>query len=122
MVHMNQNKVMSEKLGLLGLMGMGVDTNAGDMNMNGHGFAFGGNIALHAQFNEKWSAGLTYRAPMSLKVNGKARWGNPMTAGLTSAALNNITDPLMGAGHAMATATNKNKVRGTIHLPDSYLL
>ena len=90
--------------------------DAGDMNLNGHGFAFGANIALHAKFNEQWSAGLTYRAPMSLKVQGKARWDNAaygylgvqgMPAGLPGAMLNRGT-------HL------KNKVRGTIHLPDSF--
>ena len=84
----------------------------GDMNLNGHGFAFGGNIALHAQFNEQWSAGITYRAPMSLKVNGKARWDNPLAAGLQKYGLD--------FQRAMTVTSKKNKVRGTIHLPDSF--
>ena len=86
----------------------------GDMNLNGHGFAFGGNIALHAQFNDKWSAGLTYRAPMSLKVQGKARWDNinALAASANPAALRTVlTAP---------QTSLKNKVRGTIHLPDSF--
>ena len=122
--NMGQNDVMREKLGSAvasaPALGFGsVDPDAGDMNMNGHGFAFGGNIALHAQFNDQWSAGITYRAPMSLKVNGKARWDNPMTAGLTSASLNNL-DVLPALRHANSAQTHKNKVRGTIHLPDSF--
>lgn len=86
----------------------------GDMNLNGHGFAFGGNVALHAKFNEKWSAGITYRAPMSLKVQGKARWDNinALAASANPAALPSV----LGAPQASL----KNKVRGTIHLPDSF--
>ena len=86
--------------------------SAGDMNLNGHGFAFGGNIALHAQLNDQWAVGLTYRAPMSLKVNGKARWDNAIVPGLNFAG-----DPTkFGIGSL------KNKVRGTIHLPDSFAM
>jgi len=79
--------------------------NPGDMNLNGHGFAFGGNIALHAQLNDQWSVGLTYRAPMSLKVQGKQRWDNMFA-------------PV--AGGYSKLPTSQNKVRGTIHLPDSF--
>ena len=82
----------------------------GDMNLNGHGFAFGGNLALHVQLNDQWSAGLTYRAPMSLKVQGKARWDSKHSAGIA------FQDPtLIGQPGSL-----KNKVRGTIHLPDSF--
>jgi len=97
-------------------------SGAGDMNLNGHGFAFGGNIALHAQFNDQWSAGLTYRAPMSLKVNGKARWDNPMTAGAVKGVNTFKTmDPMLAAARgAMTMPYSKSKVRGTIHLPDSF--
>lgn len=77
----------------------------GDASINGHGFAFGGNIALHAQLNDQWSMGLTYRAPMSLKVNGKARWDNPMVPASI------FKNP--------AAATAQNRLRGTLHLPDS---
>ena len=93
----------------------------GDMNLNGHGFAFGGNIALHAQFNEQWSAGLTYRAPMSLKVQGKARWDNAMHGYAAAGNMTKVTE-LMGAQmtYNQAPGSLKNKVRGTIHLPDSF--
>ena len=73
----------------------------GDMNMNGHGFAFGGNVSLHAQLNDQWAVGLMYRAPMSIKVQGKQRWDAPLVA--------------LGANPGL-----KNKVRGTLHLPDSF--
>lgn len=69
----------------------------GDVNINGHGVSFGGNLALHVQPNEQWALGLAYRAPMSLKVSGKARWDNPRA----------------GRGYA------SNRLRGTMHLPDS---
>ncbi len=82
----------------------------GDMNLNGQGFAFGGNISLHAQLNDQWAVGLTYRAPMSLKVQGKARWDSKHSADV---AFQNPT--LMYQPGSL-----KNKVRGTIHLPDSF--
>jgi len=92
---------------------------SGDMNLNGHGFAFGGNIALHAQFNEQWSAGITYRAPMSLKVNGKARWDSAGTAvGVMTNLGANINPSVYPAVQNQQGL--KNKVRGTIHLPDSF--
>lgn len=69
----------------------------GDVNINGHGVSFGGNLALHVQPNAQWALGLTYRAPMSLKVSGKARWDNR----------------LAGKGYT------SNRLRGTMHLPDA---
>ena len=83
----------------------GLMSELGDMNLNGHGFAFGGNISLHAQLNDQWAVGFMYRAPMSLKVQGKQRWDSPMA-------------PMGSYG----VATRKNKVRGTIHLPDSFAM
>ena len=88
---------------------------AGDMNMNGHGFAFGGNVSLHAQLNDQWSMGFMYRAPMSLKVNGKARWDFGMASALLPGA--NVNGIYAATG---GTGSLKNKVRGTIHLPDSF--
>ena len=110
---MQMRKNLTATLGSQGI------PNGGDVNINGHGFAFGGNIALHAQFNEQWSAGLTYRAPMSLKVQGRARWDNMLASaasGMTHgvpgfAAMNGLNPNLM---------VNKHKLRGTIHLPDSF--
>ena len=80
-----------------------------DTNINGHGFAFGGNISLHAQLNDQWSVGLMYRAPMSLKVDGKARWDSDMMAAANGLLSYTPTEKAL-----------KNKVRGTIHLPDSF--
>ena len=121
---MQMRKNMGAGLGGFALAsGLGVSPEVlGDMNLNGHGFAFGGNIALHLQLNDQWSAGLTYRAPMSLKVNGKARWDNAFTAlgvgsNLDGAAPNpNFVVATMGGKITSA----QNKVRGTIHLPDSF--
>ena len=38
-----------------------------------NGRSFGYNLALHAKFNEQWSAGLTYRSHERMKFNGSAR-------------------------------------------------
>lgn len=78
----------------------------GDVNINGHGVSFGGNIALHARLNDQWSLGLTYRAPMSLKVSGKTRYDNQIGATATGQAL--------GLGKIQ-----NSRLRGTLHLPDS---
>ncbi len=87
-----------------------------DANINGHGFAFGGNIALHAQFNEQWSAGITYRSPMSLKVNGKARWDRGFwQAGAMLKGYGPSEASMYAAGQP-----SKNDLHGTIHLPDSF--
>ena len=80
-----------------------------DSNINGQGFAFGGNISLHAQLNDQWSVGLMYRAPMSLKVNGKARWDALL-----------YPDTPVTATQLTGAKGPQNKVRGTIHLPDSF--
>ncbi|MBQ3893150.1 MAG: outer membrane protein transport protein, partial [Mailhella sp.] len=99
-MQMNKNLGVNPMLGMFG---------AHDLNINGHGVSFGGSLAVHAKLNEQWSMGLTYRAPMSLKVQGKARYDaelgkNPMLASLspTLAAMQN------------------SKLRGTMHLPDSF--
>lgn len=79
----------------------------GDVSINGHGVSFGGNVALHARLNDQWSLGLTYRAPMSLKVSGKTRYDNQL--GKTN---------LVQAYPALHAIQN-SKLRGTLHLPDS---
>ena len=38
-----------------------------------NGRSFGYNLALHAKFNEQWSAGLTYRSHERMKFNGSCR-------------------------------------------------
>ena len=38
-----------------------------------NGRSFGYNLAVHAKFNEQWSAGLTYRSHERMKFNGSAR-------------------------------------------------
>ena len=73
----------------------------GDVNINGHGAAFGGNISLHAKLNDQWSFGLLYRTPMSLKVEGKTRYDNQIGRSPTFGDFRN------------------SKLRGTMHLPDS---
>lgn len=82
--------------------GAGLYGDPGDVSINGHGVSFGGNIALHARINDQWSLGLTYRAPMSLKVSGKTRYDNQIAQKYP----------------ALHTIQNSN-LRGTLHLPDS---
>ena len=79
----------------------------GDLNLNGHGVSFGGNVALHMRFNDQWSMGLTYRAPMSLKVSGKTRYDNQL--GKTP----------LGALSPDILMLQNSRLRGTLHLPDS---
>lgn len=46
----------------------------GDVRIHSeNGRSFGYNLALHAKFNEQWSAGLTYRSHERMKFNGRAR-------------------------------------------------
>ena len=78
----------------------------GDVSINGHGVSFGGNVALHARINDQWSLGLTYRAPMSLKVSGKTRYDNQI--GKTPIG------QLLGLSQIQ-----NSRLRGTLHLPDS---
>ncbi len=93
----------------------------GDMNMNGHGFAFGGHLSLHAQLNDKWSMGVMYRAPMSLRVNGKARWDTGFKAlGFAAAAPNETAIGAVMQNPNISRESLKHKVRGTIKLPDSF--
>ncbi|MBR3881270.1 MAG: outer membrane protein transport protein [Mailhella sp.] len=50
---------------------MGAQADIRIHSENGH--AFGYNLALHAKFNDQWSAGLTYRSHERLKFNGSSR-------------------------------------------------
>lgn len=49
-------------------------------DVTGDNIGFGGNIALHYQFNDQWSAGIGYRSPVKHKVEGEAKFtnSNPM--------------------------------------------
>jgi len=49
-------------------------SHVGDVRIHSeNGRSFGYNLALHAKFNEQWSAGLTYRSHERMKFNGSAR-------------------------------------------------
>ena len=51
-----------------------MDSHVGDVRVHSeNGRSFGYNLALHAKFNEQWSAGLTYRSHERMKFNGSAR-------------------------------------------------
>ncbi len=99
--NLNQNATLA---GASRMFGLG---DPGDLNLNGHGVSFGGNVALHMRFNDQWSMGLTYRAPMSLKVSGKTRYDNQL--GKTP----------LGALSPQIQMLQNSRLRGTLHLPDS---
>lgn len=99
--NLNQNATLA---GASRMFGLG---EPGDLNLNGHGVSFGGNVALHMRFNDQWSMGLTYRAPMSLKVSGKTRYDNQL--GKTP----------LGALSPQIQMLQNSRLRGTLHLPDS---
>jgi len=51
-----------------------LNKHVGDVRIHSeNGRSFGYNLALHAKFNEQWSAGLTYRSHERMKFNGSAR-------------------------------------------------
>jgi len=54
-----------------------------------NGRSFGYNLALHAKFNEHWSAGLTYRSHERMKFNGSLRVRGPLTGLLDSLGTRN---------------------------------
>lgn len=45
------------------------------------GYAVGANIAAHYKFDDEWSAGLTWRAPMEMATTGSADYRMPALAG-----------------------------------------
>lgn len=55
------------------LVGVPVADSADIRIHSENGRSFGYNLALHAKFNEQWSAGLTYRSHERMKFNGSAR-------------------------------------------------
>ena len=61
--------------------------HVGDVRVHSeNGHSFGYNLALHAKFNEHWSAGLTYRSHERMKFNGSARVRGGSTAEMLAAA------------------------------------
>jgi long-chain fatty acid transport protein len=48
-------------------------TGLGDISADTSGYAVGGNLAVHYEFDDQWSAGLTWRAPMHMTTEGKGR-------------------------------------------------
>jgi len=41
---------------------------------NTEGYAAGGNVSLHYDFNDQWSAGLIWRAPMKINTSGSGQY------------------------------------------------
>ena len=70
------------------MMGMRDSADIRIHSENGHSFGY--NLALHAKFNEKWSAGLTYRSHERMKFNGSSRVrGNTMGSLLLAGKMGN---------------------------------
>ena len=64
----------------------------GDLRIHSeNGRSFGYNLAVHAKFNEQWSAGLTYRSHERMKFNGsfRGRGQVPTVSGPIDASLMN---------------------------------
>ena len=77
-----------------------------------NGRSFGYNLALHAKFNEQWSAGLTYRSHERMKFNGSCRVrGNNNYYSYPIPAFNN-------APAVAATGLYNSRGKATIVLPD----
>ena len=55
-----------------------------DMKIQGNGWGLGAHFGLHLRFNEQWSLGLAYKSQMTLKVNGKAKFGTQTANALTA--------------------------------------
>ena len=68
-----------------------------------NGRSFGYNLALHAKFNERWSAGLTYRSHERMKFNGSCRVRG-----------DNLAEGFLGANNIFRNTRGK----ATIVLPD----
>jgi len=74
-----------------------VPSNADVRLHSENGRSFGYNLAIHAKFNEQWSAGLTYRSHERMKFKGKSRVRS--SGGMAEVLANNV----LGNGHGEAT-------------------
>ena len=85
----------------------------GDVRIHSeNGRSFGYNLALHAKFNEQWSAGLTYRSHERMKFNGSVRVRNVGEGfSLNGTAVNGTTA-------AMKNGLYNSRGKATIVLPD----
>ena len=69
-----------------GVQGVSPTSHVGDVRIHSeNGRSFGYNLAVHAKFNEQWSAGLTYRSHERMKFNGSARVRGEGISGIMSA-------------------------------------
>lgn len=87
-----------------------IGNHVGDVRIHSeNGRSFGYNLAVHAKFNEQWSAGLTYRSHERMKFNGSARVRDF-----------GATIPVVGTATNLAAAGGIGNTRGkaTIVLPD----
>ena len=85
--------------------------HVGDVRIHSeNGRSFGYNLALHAKFNEQWSAGLTYRSHERMKFNGSARVRGDGT--------NIMGMPISAEQLANAGGIGNSRGKATIVLPD----
>ena len=89
-----------------------LNKHVGDVRIHSeNGRSFGYNLALHAKFNEQWSAGLTYRSHERMKFNGSARVRG---GGVTIPRIGHISAEQM----AKAGGIGNTRGKATIVLPD----
>ncbi len=81
----------------------GLDRTDNDIFLEGSGVGFGYHLAVHAKFNEQWSAGLAYKSQVKQHITGTAEYARQNT--------NNL---IPGVPSGFDTSVN-----GTIYLPDS---
>jgi len=87
----------------LGMGGTSMHLDSADVRIHSeNGRSFGYNLAVHAKFNEQWSAGLTYRSHERMKFNGSAR----------------VRGGAMASGLAAASGIGNSRGKATIVLPD----
>ncbi|MBQ4615488.1 MAG: outer membrane protein transport protein [Mailhella sp.] len=99
---------------LYGPNGMGVD-HVGDVRVHSeNGRSFGYNLAVHAKFNEQWSAGLTYRSHERMKFNGSSRIRGGGANMMTPLGSLNIPAETLAAKGGLYNSRGK----ATIVLPD----
>ena len=89
--------------------------HVGDVRIHSeNGRSFGYNLALHAKFNEQWSAGLTYRSHERMKFNGSSRVRSHSATGFP--AIPGL--PADGKQLAAAGGLYNSRGKATIVLPD----
>jgi long-chain fatty acid transport protein len=86
----------------------------GDVRMHSEsGHSFGYNLALHALFNDSWSAGLTYRSKENMHLSGNVRFRN-----VNSSMINRLE----AMGLVKASNFQNTSGKTNLTLPDVFTL